>query len=64
MKNIEELERKITAAMNQIKNGTAAPAATGIGSLFLRLKPLDEASHERLINKYKIIFQEWKSKNS
>jgi len=62
MSQIDDLERKITGAMNKIKKGTATPAESNVGALFKYLKPLDEALHEKLMNEYKIVFADWKKK--
>lgn len=64
MKQIEELERKITATISQIKLNKVTPADSKIGSLFVKLKPLDEASYERLMSKYKVVLSERKNNNS
>ena len=61
-KMADELERKITGAMNQIKKGTNTPANSKIGTLLLRLKTTDEALHEKLLKEYKVVFTEWQKK--
>jgi hypothetical protein len=63
VKYIDELERKITAAMNQIKEGTKTPKDSNIGMLLGKLKPVDEALHEKLVEKYKVVFAAWKKNN-
>jgi hypothetical protein len=63
MKTINDLEKKITVAMSGIKKGTTTPAESKIGTLFMRLKPLDEALYEKLMNEYKPVFANWKKAN-
>ncbi len=60
-KQIDTLEKKITGLMSQIKNGEITMAESKIGKLFNRLKPLDLASYETLLTKYKKLVDEVKS---
>ena len=60
MTQIEELERKITAKIVQIKQNKISPADSKIGLLFKLLKPLDEALNEKLMNEYIIVFKSLK----
>ena len=53
MKEIIQLEKKITGKILAIKNGTLTPKDSNIGKLLNRLKTLDEASYENLLNRYK-----------
>lgn len=62
-KHIEDLEKKITTAINQIKKGTVTPAESKIGLYFKHLKPADEAAHDKLMEEYKIVFADWKKLN-
>lgn len=64
MKHIQELERKITAAISQIKQGKVTPADSNIGAMLIKLKSLDEAAYEILMGKYKVVFAAWKKNNS
>lgn len=59
-KQIETLERKIASLMFQIKRGEITPLESKIGKPFNRLKPLDLASYENLLNEYKKILEEIK----
>lgn len=60
-KQIDTLEKKITGLMSQIKDGEITMAESKIGKLFNKLKPLDLASYENLLTKYKKLVDEVKS---
>lgn len=63
-RHIKELEKKITVAISQIRKGTITPKDSNIGNLFKYLKPYDESLHEKLMAEYKIVFEEWKKRQS
>jgi len=52
MRHIRQLERNINSKMKQIKSGKITMSESRIGTQFNRLKDLDEASYEKLINEY------------
>lgn len=56
-KQIDTLERKVTSLMSQIKSGEITMAESKIGRYLNRLKPLDLASYENLLNGYKKIVE-------
>lgn len=62
IKDLQNLERKIVAAINQIKSGNSTPLKSQIGSLLVCLKSYDEASYENHLKLYKPVFDEWKAK--
>jgi hypothetical protein len=49
---IKTIEKNIKTKMSQIKNGEVTMAESGIGKQFNRLKDLDEASYETLLQEY------------
>ena len=53
MKHIEELEKKIRGGMLAIRNKSMTPKEAGLGIFFTKLKSLDEALYEQLLNQYK-----------
>ncbi len=52
---IKQIERNIKSKMKEIKEGKTTPKDSKIGVQFNRLKDLDEASYERLLQEYKDI---------
>jgi hypothetical protein len=53
-----KLEKQIIGKINGVKNNTISPKESGIGSLLMRLKPLDEALYLQLIERYKKVLNE------
>jgi hypothetical protein len=50
---IKQIERNIKVKIKQIKSGEVTPQESRIGVQFNKLKSLDEASYENLIQEYK-----------
>lgn len=59
-KQIENLEKKITSLMFQIKNDEITMAESKIGKYFNKLKPLDLALYGNLLKEYKKITEDVK----
>ncbi len=55
LKFIKELEKNIKTKMILIEKGTVTPKESNIGTLFNKLKPLDEPSYDKLLSQYKKI---------
>jgi len=56
----ETLNRKIIGKMGAIKRKEITPKESGIGTLFNRLKTIDEALYIKLLDKYKTVLEEIK----
>lgn len=54
---IKQIESNIKTKMKDIKEGKTTPKESGIGFQFNKLKDLDEASYETLLNEYKKILK-------
>jgi hypothetical protein len=54
---IKQIERNIKTKMKGIKEGTLTPKESKIGLQFNKLKSLDEASYENLLEQYKKILK-------
>lgn len=54
---IRQIERNIRVKMKGIKEGTLTPKESKIGLQFNKLKSLDEASYENLLEQYKKILK-------
>lgn len=55
--------QKIEGAIRGIKLGTKKPEDTGIGKFLAKLKPLNEAMYDDLLEKYKVVKEEYDKKN-
>lgn len=57
-KSTEEIcIERIEAGIRGIKNGTKTPQEANCGSLFIKLKPLNEAMYDDLMGKYKVAME-------
>lgn len=54
---VKQIEKTIKGKMGAIKGGRLKPSESNIGTLFNRLKRLDEASYENLLGEYKKILK-------
>lgn len=54
---IRQIERSIRVKMKGIKEGALTPKESKIGLQFNKLKSLDEASYENLLEQYKKILK-------
>lgn len=54
---IKQIEKNIKIKMKGIKEGTLTPKDSKIGIQFNRLKDLDQASYENLLQEYKQILK-------
>lgn len=50
---IKQIEKNIKTKIKEIKEGKTTPKESKIGAQFNRLKTLDEASYEKLLQEYK-----------
>lgn len=53
----ELLIKKIEAGIRSIKHGTATPADAKVGVFLNKLKPINLAMYEDLLNNYKAVVQ-------
>jgi hypothetical protein len=60
MREVIKLEKKITGKILAIKEGKETPQSSGIGILFKMLGERDEASYEKMIQKYQTALAEIK----
>jgi hypothetical protein len=54
---IKQIEKNIKIKMKRIKEGTLTPKDSKIGIQFNKLKDLDQASYENLLQEYKQILK-------
>lgn len=54
---IKQIEKNIKTKMKDIKEGKTTPKESRIGVQFNKLKELDEASYENLLQEYKKVIR-------
>ena len=64
-KSIEEIcIQKIESGIKAIKNRTKTPKEAKCGTLFTKLKPLNEGMYDELMNNYRAVMLEYNKDNS
>lgn len=59
----EILIKNIENGIRAIRLGIKSPKEASLGSQFLKLKPLNLGMHDELMNDYKAVLIEYKTKN-